>query len=250
MQDQQRVGGSVLKYSGSASRLVAVLCAAVTGFGTEFASADQRATREVPTSAQTKGPTVDIALSADQLVRKTLVFSAPVVTRTNYRLASTVLYFRSENRADSPLWLDVPWVMKGGGFCLQTRRDNQAEDCYQTMEDSTGQAFVRHTASGLIARVDAFEEGDTRNIRRMFAQAERIKQERRQLAEAQQMMMLGALFTMMSMGGGGGAVTDACITNPNGPGCRSDSPGRSSPAPRPDTSVGCAWGDRAYGTCR
>ena len=132
---------------------------------------------------------------------KTVIIVQPWIGLDRYELRELPVYFRSDGTADTADWIAADWSVRGNELCLDQRRT-----CYLALEDSRGQAYVRHAESGLLGRVTSIRPGDPLRLRAQYeAEQERRRQRRAQQQEA--MRFFGELL-MAAVAGGGSYEAD------------------------------------------
>ncbi|MGG5812387.1 hypothetical protein [Falsiroseomonas sp. CW058] len=162
---------------------------------------DPRALR--PTPVEHQGALTPSPGIAGVVPGNTLILVQPWVGLDRYELRETPVYFASSRQAFSREWANIPWSARGNELCMTSGR---AGTCYTAYSDAGGQAYLRDHASGLLARVNSIEPGDSRGV-----QAAYIENQRRQAAQARVWMQFAGLLAegLLSGGFGGGGSTVA-----------------------------------------
>lgn len=159
-----------------------------------------------PFSARYVGSLVPVTDLAARVAGHTLVLTQPWAGLERYQLRSTPVYLRADGFADSGHWIDVPWQAAGNRLCLNPGRTSL---CYEAFSDATGQAFLLHRGTNLLARVTGTPVGDRYRVRDEF----RRHQARAAAGAAVQLLMFGLLAEALisaarQPGGGGGGQTE------------------------------------------
>lgn len=144
------------RYTVTASFILTVFA-----YSTAFADA----ARMTPHSASYIG-TLSPALGIQSAISgSTVTFVQPWADNNSFRLEENIIYFKRNGTADSELWIDVKWTVRNNMLCLKGKKINA---CYEALQDSEGQAFVRSVKSGLIAKVTDIESGDPHDTRSAY----------------------------------------------------------------------------------
>lgn len=225
------------------SAVVIVLASLATA---AVAASSSDANALLPRSVTPSGELEPVSGIAKAITGKTVVIEQPWVGRKSFEIRQTPVYFRADGYADSPAWVDIPWTVRGSEVCMS---GNGVSNCYTAYRDTTRQAYLMDRSTNLLAKVKSIRTGDTHDVRAAY-QA-RLRQEAAE--QAMQLAFVGLLAEALLSGGGGKSGRNGGSTHewvcPNGdpPPCYEEPEPTYAP---PDTSVGCAWGDRAYGTCQ
>lgn len=168
-----------------------------------------------PTPVEYEGTLTPVSGIAKAISGKTLILVQPRVGRQDWALDRSVIYFREDGYADSAYWLNAAWSVQGSDLCLSLKGKSS---CYATSKDDIGQAYLVNPQTGLLAKVESIEPGDSHNVRAAYEA--RSQQEKMKLAA--QVAVAGVLLGAIASGGGGGGSSGAC---PGGypPPCQSTS---------------------------
>lgn len=224
-----------------------LLVLVIAGFGIH--SYSQEAT---PISAKYQGSLTPVRSIEENISGRTVAFTLPAVTATRYEMRSAVVFFGVNGRADTAFNLGSKWRADGPKVCVAM---DFGDDCYVALTDERGFAYLRHEKTGLLARVQELADGDKYRMKTVYAERQKSIAEARRREAEMSAAILGLVASMMfggGFGGGdeGGGSSDICSTNPQHYSCNQNKyESRDAGYSRPDTSVGCTWGDRSYGTC-
>jgi hypothetical protein len=173
---------------------------------------DPRALRPVPVEHQ--GALTPTAGIANVVPGNTLILVQPWVGLSRYELRETPVYFANSRQAFSREWANIPWSARSNELCMTGSRGGT---CYTAYSDATGQAYLHDHASGLLARVQSIEPGDSRGV-----QAAYIENQRRQAEQARIWMRFAGLLAEelasgdFGFGGGGRSLASGGFREGNG----------------------------------
>jgi hypothetical protein len=181
------------------------------------------------------------------LAGNTILFSHPWVRQDMRHVQENGIYFDSNGTADSLAWANRPWQVSGNTVCAI---GSDEKSCFKLYTDDAGHAFLFSEELDVLSLVTAIRPGDTLQMATRYE--ERIQAEQQDKAQ-EDLLTLGILTGAMTQSSGRSGGSDLLCADGSRPGpggCGPRGSIGSSSGSVPDTSIGCAIGDRAFGTCR
>lgn len=114
-----------------------------------------------PYTAKYSGTLVPAGNLKRSIAGKTVVLRQPWIGLNRYQLKDTPVFFDSDGLAHSGVFSGVPWAIAGNRLCLSGRG---AGACYEAFTDSTGQAYLLHRETNLLAQVAKIARGDSNGV--------------------------------------------------------------------------------------